>query len=102
MLPGADPRELGYESVFFDLPGLGVHAAAAGPTQAPLVLLLHGFPEGWLAFEKQIGPLAAAGYRLHSVLTLSDLLDYWERNERIPAEQITAVRKFMEEQTAHV
>ena len=46
--------------------------------------------------------LASAGIRLHSVLTLSDLLDYWERNERIPGEQITAVRKFMEEQTAHV
>ncbi len=47
--------------------------------------------------------LASAGIRLHAVLTLSDLLDYWERNERIPGEQITAVRKFMEEQTtAHV
>ncbi len=45
--------------------------------------------------------LAAAGYHLHSVLTLSDLLDYWERNERIPAEQIAAVRKFMVEQAAH-
>lgn len=46
--------------------------------------------------------LASAGIRLHSVLALSDLLDYWERNDRIPAEQIAAVRKFMEEQTAHV
>jgi uridine monophosphate synthetase len=46
--------------------------------------------------------LASAGIRLHAVLTLSDLLDYWERNERIPGDQITAVRKFMEEQTAHV
>ena len=45
--------------------------------------------------------LAAAGYRLHAVLTLSDLLDYWERNERIPGEQITAVRKFMVHQAAH-
>ena len=46
--------------------------------------------------------LASAGIRLHSVLTLSDLLDYWERNERIPGEQITAVRRFMDEQTAYV
>ncbi len=45
--------------------------------------------------------LEAVGYRLHSVLTLSDLLDYWERNERIPGEQITAVRKFMVHQAAH-
>jgi uridine monophosphate synthetase len=45
--------------------------------------------------------LASAGIRLHSVLTLSDLLDYWERNERIPAEQIGAVRKFMDEQAAY-
>jgi uridine monophosphate synthetase len=45
--------------------------------------------------------LASAGYHLHSVLTLSDLLDYWERNERIPGEQIAAVRKIMLQQAAH-
>jgi len=45
--------------------------------------------------------LASAGIRLHSVLTLTDLLDYWERSERIPSDQISAVRKFMDEQAAY-
>jgi uridine monophosphate synthetase len=40
--------------------------------------------------------LAQAGYRLHAVLTLSGLLDYWEATGRIPAEQIAAVREFIE------
>jgi uridine monophosphate synthetase len=39
--------------------------------------------------------LSQAGYRLHAVLTLTDLLDYWESTGRIPAEQISAVRKFL-------
>ncbi len=39
--------------------------------------------------------LSAAGYRLHAVLTLTALLDYWEATERIPADQIKAVRDFL-------
>lgn len=48
------------------LPGRGVtlHAVAAGPAEAPLVLLLHGFPEFWWGWRRQIGPLAAAGFRV--------------------------------------
>lgn len=42
--------------------------------------------------------LAAAGYRLHAVLTLTELLDYWERTERIPAGHIQAVRDFLKAQ----
>ncbi|MEN6409867.1 MAG: bifunctional orotidine-5'-phosphate decarboxylase/orotate phosphoribosyltransferase, partial [Anaerolineaceae bacterium] len=45
--------------------------------------------------------LRKAGYRLHAVVTLTELLDYWERTERIPAEQIAAVRAFLAG-TAHV
>jgi uridine monophosphate synthetase len=41
--------------------------------------------------------LAQAGYRLHAVLKLTDLLDYWETTERIPAEQIAATRVFLKE-----
>jgi pimeloyl-ACP methyl ester carboxylesterase len=58
------PAELGFASTFFDLPGLKVHAAHRGESHAPLVIMLHGFPEGWLSFHQQIGPLAAAGYRV--------------------------------------
>jgi uridine monophosphate synthetase len=39
--------------------------------------------------------LAAAGYRLHAVLTLTSLLDYWERTAKAPEEQIAAARAFL-------
>jgi uridine monophosphate synthetase len=39
--------------------------------------------------------LAKAGFHLHSVLTLSELLDYYERNHKVPAEQIAAARLFI-------
>lgn len=38
--------------------------ALAGPEEGPLVVLLHGFPEFWYGWRHQIGPLAAAGYRV--------------------------------------
>jgi epoxide hydrolase 4 len=41
-----------------------LHAAAAGPADGPVVLLLHGFPEFWHGWRKQIEPLAAAGFRV--------------------------------------
>ncbi|HET8731574.1 MAG TPA: alpha/beta hydrolase [Moraxellaceae bacterium] len=37
-------------------------ARAAG--EGPLVLLVHGFPDDFHSFDAQIGPLAAAGYRV--------------------------------------
>ncbi len=40
--------------------------------------------------------LAEQGYLLQAVLTLSDLLDYWEATDRIPAEQIAAARAFLQ------
>lgn len=39
--------------------------------------------------------LAAAGYRLHAVLSLSQLLDYWETTDRIAREKIAEVRAFL-------
>jgi uridine monophosphate synthetase len=39
--------------------------------------------------------LAQAGYRLHAVLTLTSLLDYWQATGRIAIEQINAVRDFL-------
>jgi pimeloyl-ACP methyl ester carboxylesterase len=44
--------------------GIRLHVVQAGPEDGPLVLLLHGFPEFWRAWLKQISPLAAAGYRV--------------------------------------
>ena len=40
--------------------GLRLHWVEAG--QGPLVVLLHGFPEHWLAWRHQIPALAAAGF----------------------------------------
>ncbi len=44
--------------------GVTLHAVAAGPEDGRLVLLLHGFPEFWWGWRRQIGPLAAAGHRV--------------------------------------
>jgi pimeloyl-ACP methyl ester carboxylesterase len=41
-----------------------LHVAEAGPPAGPPVLLLHGFPEFWWGWRRQIGPLAAAGFRV--------------------------------------
>ena len=43
--------------------GLGFHCLCAGPREAPLVLLLHGWPEGAESWTGQLEALAAAGLR---------------------------------------
>ena len=42
--------------------GVRLHYVEAGA--GPLVVLLHGFPEFWYSWQRQIGPLAAAGFRV--------------------------------------
>ena len=44
--------------------GIHLEVAEAGPEGGPLAILLHGFPEPWAGWRHQIGPLAAAGYRV--------------------------------------
>ena len=44
--------------------GVMLHAVAAGPSDGPLVIPLHGFPEFWFGWRHQIEPLAAAGFRV--------------------------------------
>jgi len=41
-----------------------LHVVQAGPIEGPLVVLLHGFPEFWYSWKKQIPYLANAGYRV--------------------------------------
>ncbi len=40
--------------------------------------------------------LAAAGYRLHAVMTLPEMLDHWARTGRVSADHIAATRTFLE------
>lgn len=47
---------------YADLPGVRLHYVEAGA--GPLVVLLHGFPEAWFAWQHQIPALVAAGYRV--------------------------------------
>jgi epoxide hydrolase 4 len=54
----------GLEHVTFDLGEVRIHAAAAGPHDGPLVILLHGYPEFWYGWRGQIPPLASAGFRV--------------------------------------
>src|ERR1700742_4896058 len=42
--------------------GLTFDAGVAGPTDGPLVLLLHGFPQSRHAWTAQLAALAAAGF----------------------------------------
>jgi uridine monophosphate synthetase len=49
--------------------------------------------------DRQLGAaeaLAEQGFKLHSVLTLTSLLDYWQATGRVAAEQIAAVRGMVE------
>jgi uridine monophosphate synthetase len=62
--------------------------AAAGLKIADVVVLV----------DRQSGAaeaLAAAGYRLHAVMTLTQMLDHWTLTGRVPAEQIAATRAFL-------
>ena len=52
------------EEPWFEREGVRLHAVTGGPKDGPLLVLLHGFPEFWYSWRKQIGPLAEAGYRV--------------------------------------
>ncbi len=52
------------ETILFQSGGVTLHAVVDGPPSSPVVLLLHGFPEFWYGWHRQIGPLAAAGFRV--------------------------------------
>jgi pimeloyl-ACP methyl ester carboxylesterase len=56
--------ETSLENLFFQNGDVRLHAIAAGPERGPIVVLLHGFPEFWYSWHKQIEPLAAVGFRV--------------------------------------
>lgn len=42
--------------------GVNLHVVQAGPVDGPLVILLHGFPEFWYGWRRQITALATGGF----------------------------------------
>jgi pimeloyl-ACP methyl ester carboxylesterase len=44
-----------------EVPGGRIHLVEAG--SGPLVLMVHGFPESWYSWRRQLPAIAAAGYR---------------------------------------
>lgn len=44
--------------------GITLHVVTAGPQTAPLVILLHGFPETWQAWQRYVEPFLAIGWRV--------------------------------------
>lgn len=53
-----------YEHHFIRTNGITLHTVMAGPEDGPVVILLHGFPEFWYGWQRQIPALAAAGFRV--------------------------------------
>lgn len=73
-----EPVNHDYSEVLIDGPwrhefvsanGSRFHVALAGPQErtAPLVVLLHSFPQFWWAWRHQIPALASAGYRVAAI-----------------------------------
>ena len=52
------------EHHFIETNGVTLHVVEAGKSTGPLVLLLHGFPEFWYGWRRQIPALAQAGFRV--------------------------------------
>jgi pimeloyl-ACP methyl ester carboxylesterase len=42
--------------------GIELHLAESGDANAPLLILLHGFPEFWFAWRDYVSSLAASGF----------------------------------------
>jgi pimeloyl-ACP methyl ester carboxylesterase len=43
--------------------GITIHYVEQGPSDGPLVVMCHGFPESWYSWRHQLPVLAEAGYR---------------------------------------
>jgi epoxide hydrolase 4 len=56
--------ESDYTSSHIHTNGVILHVIQAGPETGKPVIMLHGFPEYWYGWQKQIGPLTEAGLRL--------------------------------------
>lgn len=75
---------------FADVNGVRLHYVEAGA--GPLVILLHGFPELWYSWRRQIPALAAAGFRVIA----PDLRGY-NLSEKPPGIEAYGVRRLVED-----
>ena len=41
--------------------------------------------------------LAQAGYSMHAVLTIGQMLDYWDETGKVEKDKIEATRKFLQQ-----
>lgn len=85
--------------------GIRLHYVEAG--EGPLVVLLHGFPEFWYSWRRQIPALAQAGYRVVAPdmrgYDLSDRPQDWRAYETgLLASDIAGLVKHFGEHSAHV
>jgi epoxide hydrolase 4 len=55
---------LNLEETFIKTNGIRLHTVMAGPKSGPPVVLLHGFPEDWRCWIRQIPALTTAGCRV--------------------------------------
>ncbi len=55
---------MNYETAYIEINGIKLHVVMAGPKNGQPVFLLHGFPEFWYGWRKQIPALTEAGYRV--------------------------------------
>jgi pimeloyl-ACP methyl ester carboxylesterase len=53
-----------HNTAYIETNGIKLHVVMAGPEDGQPVILLHGFPEFWRGWVKQIQPLAEAGFRV--------------------------------------
>ncbi|MBN2044154.1 MAG: alpha/beta hydrolase [Anaerolineales bacterium] len=58
------PLSNGIQHTIITTNGINLHVVQAGDPKGKLVILLHGFPEFWYGWRKQIPRLASAGYRV--------------------------------------
>jgi len=61
LAPDNNPRLDGAREHLLEVPGGQIYAVELG--EGPLVVLIHGFPEGWSCWRRQLPALAAAGFR---------------------------------------
>jgi pimeloyl-ACP methyl ester carboxylesterase len=56
-MPDEIPAAEGVEHRFVDANGIRIHVAEAGPAEAPVVLLLHGWPQHWYMWRRVMAAL---------------------------------------------